>query len=204
MWNTDKVLTVLNDNRDKPMQWFYENYSTMIQWCHRNGGIRKWKKMVGRQSRALLNEQTVIEIFENNKDKLDTWFSSNEPSVVQWCKRHGGWDYWIAKIGIQRKNKWNAVSVIAFLSANKEKPFDWFRDEKGLTSWCSSHGGWRKWAKEAGLKCKTNWNEQKVLSKLMENKEKDLMWFINNEQALVRWCYRHGGLKHWAELAGVI
>ena len=195
------VLTIFNNNRDKNMQWFHENYATMIQWCRNNGGIRKWKKIVGRSSRRLFNEIEITKILEENKDKNPTWFLYNEPSVVQWCKRHGGWDYWYNKLGI-KNNDFNAIIIMRLLEENKDKSNSWFRKE-GIIKWCEDHGSWEKWAKEAGIKHYIKWNGEKVLLKFKENSDKKLMWFITNEQPMVRWCYRNGGLKYWAELAGI-
>jgi hypothetical protein len=106
------------------------------------------------------------------------------------------------------KVKWNSERVLAVLKRNKNRSFSWFQSNYyGITGWCSYHGGWRKWAKAAGVTTASETRDlETVIAFFRKHKRKELMWFIKNHPNLVRWCYRNykpDGLRHFAGLGGV-
>lgn len=205
-WTEKQVIDVFNQNKSQPLRWFYDNYSGMIQWCIRNGGIRYWKAKVNRESRREFTTEFISEFLQSHKKENYIWFRINEPSIVNWCNRNGTWKAWMNKFGIKEKDKWNEKKVTTFLKTNSTKSYRWFKENTPtLIYWCSCNGGWTKWANKSGVKtCKAVRTKETVLEFFKQNKDKNLIWFINNEPALARWCYRQeGGLKGFAEKAGI-
>jgi len=215
-WNATKVTQTFMKYNDKPMQWFYDNYGSMIQWCIKNGGIIQWKQRVKkkdivRASKRTFNNETITEILNKYKKEGKTaqQIRSCDSSVSTWCERNGGWDKWTKDIGIDQRVYWDEEKVLEVLRANKDKIFDWFKFHyKTLTSWCSSHGGWFIFAQEAGLHSNQIRSHETVVAFFKKHKRKELMWFIKNHPNLVRWCYRNyepasDGLRYFASLGGV-
>lgn len=207
-WDDSTVLELLKNNSDKPYRWFMENSSGVLIWCHYNGGIRYWREKAGFKVRRVFTENYVLKFLKENIDKPASWFGSNDSIIVNWCENNGGWDNWKAKAGVKDKIIWDEASAMEILEKNKKEDFKWFKAYyPRLVQFCLKNGGWRKWAKNAGLvnASKTR-NEQTILEDLRKYRGKDinLTWLINNETSLVRWCYRNGGLKFWVAKAGLI
>ena len=215
-WSEQKVKEIFGKYDHKPMQWFYDNYSSMIQWCNNNGGIIYWKKRVNkkdivRKSKRIFNDLTVTELLTKYKNagKNAEKIGSLDSSLVIWCDRNGGWEAWIKKIGIEHRVFWNEEKVLDILKKHKDKNFDWFKFHyKTLANWCSSHGGWYVFAKKAGIQSNEIRTPESVVEFFKKHKNKDLMYFIKNHQNLVRWCYRNyeppaDGLRYYASLGGV-
>lgn len=214
-WTPERATALFKKYDNKPMQWFYDNYSSLIQWCNNNGGIIYWKKRVKksdivRTAKRIFNDETVLKILKTYTKYTAESIRGIDSSIVSWCEKHGGWESWIVRAGIKHKEKWIEKKVLAVLKENRDRSYGWFKfNYEGISGWCSAHGGWRKWAREAGVTTASETRTtDNVIAFFREHKDKELMWFIKKHPNLVRWCYRNfdpasEGLRHFAALGGI-
>jgi len=155
--NHSSVLEILQGYKkdNKNGEWIGANDSSIRMWCKENGGWENWLDKVDIKYKPKWNENKVVKIFNDNKDKDRNWFKNHKiyKTIIGWTARNGGWKKWAAKGGLIKYNKGRTPeNVLEFLTEHKNKNAMWvITEHNAIYKWCTRNGGFPSWAKKAGM-----------------------------------------------------